>query len=164
MISRVAKNRTTERRKKTYTKPCYNTIDIYRDYKSEVKEKDIKFKITAKQHKDICHEYNKLLADEILNHSQIVKLPFRLGEIGIRKRKMSYKFLKLDFDHFNKTGEKTYHLNLHSNEWFARWHWKKKNCLVPNKGYYSFTAADTLKKALAKIMKTPGGHTRFYED
>jgi hypothetical protein len=159
MIKAQNTKKKTDRRKKTYLNPCYNTGDIYKFYKELVEKKDIKYQVSLQEFKMICHEYNKTIADLILNHSQIVKIPHRLGEIGIRKRKMNFDYLKLDFGHLRKTGEKRYH----SGEWVAKWHWSKKNCMVVNKRLYSFTTTDSNKKALAKIMLEPDGHKKFFE-
>ncbi len=145
--------------------PCYNIEDIYKFYKKAIANKSIKYKVTLAQYKDICYSYNQTITDLILNHSQCVKLPYRLGEIGIKKRKMNYKekYLKFDYGEYNKTGNKTFHLNAHSNEWKARWYWSKKRCVVINKSLYSFTPTMTNKRKLSAIMLQKGGHKKFYE-
>jgi CRISPR/Cas system-associated protein endoribonuclease Cas2 len=166
MITAVAKNRTTDRRKKNYTGPCYNIDDIHVFYKEIVKDSSKKFKVNKKIFKEVCSEYNKLLSFLIVEKSQQLKLPYKLGEIGIRKKKMNYdtKYLKFDYGTFNKTGQKVMFVNDHSNGWRARWYWKKKSCHVKYKKYYSFVPTMSNKRSLANIMKTKDGFKRYFTE
>ncbi len=161
MIKRVAKNRITERRKITYTNPCYNIDDIFKFYKKSLKTKN---GISKELFKEICYEYNKELSRSIVEDSAIVKLPYRLGELSIRKRKMNYDYLKMDYNHFRKTGKQIFHLNSHSDEWKARWFWSKRSCIVINKTMYSFVPTCSNKKALANVMLSEGGHRNYFEN
>lgn len=162
MITQVTKNPKTDRRKKTLLQPCYNIDDIYKEYKLEKKHKQSKNIISKSLFKEICFTFNKILCKKILEGIVFV-LPYRLGELGITKRKMSYKEreLKVDFGHFNKTKELTHFVNEHSDSYRARWQWRKKNCRVINKRMYSFTPTMSNKRALSKIMLQPNGYTMF---
>jgi hypothetical protein len=161
MVRKYNKSLKTERRKKKYLNPCYNTEDIYKFYMSNIKNDS--YKLSLKEFKEIVHEYNKVLAHLMIEDSQIIRLPFRMGELGIMKRKQNYEYQRLDYGHYNKTGEKRYHTNLHSNRWIAKLYWIKKNCIVKNKKYYSFTETSSIKKRLGQIMLKPEGYKKYFE-
>jgi hypothetical protein len=162
MIRDYKKLNKTGRKKKKYVNPCYNIDDIYKFYNKEYGNRE-GFYLTAKEFKNICSDYNKAIAALIVEESQSLTIPHRLGEMFVKKKKMDYEHLKLDFNHYKKTGVKRYHTNIHSKGWIAKWHWSKKNCVIKNKRYYSFTPCDTLKKQIASIMKTPDGYKRYFE-
>jgi hypothetical protein len=161
MIRKYNKSLKTNRRKKKYINPCYNTDDMYKFYMSIIKSD--KFKLTIAEYKEIIHEYNKIVSDLMVDESIVVRLPFRMGEIGVGKRKQNYDYERLDYGHFNKTGEKRYHTNIHSKGWIPKIFWSKRDCVIKNKKYYSFTPTSSVKKRVSKIMLQPEGHKKYFE-
>jgi hypothetical protein len=159
-------NRKTSRRKKIYISPSYNVDDIYIFYKEtyvngSAKKKE--FNVDRLLFKTIQYEYNKVFSQLVLKGQQI-KIPYALGEIGIRKRKINFnnlKGLEPNWALYNLTGEKSYYFN-NDNYWKARWYWSRKGCKIDNHRYYSFTRTRSNKNKLTKIMQTKYGYTNYF--
>jgi len=118
--------------------------------------------VSLKVYRNICEEFNEAVAEEILKGNEF-KMPGRLGNMRIvkSKTKMNPKKLRIDFNHFNKTGEKIFHLNQHSDGYKVRWYWGKKNCRVKCKTFYCFKPSRENKRKLAEAMFQPNGHKVF---
>lgn len=173
MITRVLENRKTDRRKKKYTFPCYNTMDSYRYFRLILKENKEGYGNRIKQYSTVNREeYHKITSmcneefASIILEGASVPLPYKLGTLLINKRKNTYtpdEIKKLfDYKHYNETKEKQFITN-DITDYTARWFWTKKECKVMNKRMYSFTPARANIKSLVKIMKEPFGHTRFLD-
>lgn len=135
--------------------------DIYKYYRSDnyaTKEE----KVTYKDFTEVCYKVNALLAERMLE-GKYFKLPLGLGKFFIKKRRLNFDSLKFDYAHYNKTGQKAFFLNEHSNRFYAKWFWEKISCRVAGNSVYSFIPARTNKRALANVMQTPGGYKRFLE-
>ena len=104
---------------------------------------------------------NKLAMEKALEGYH-VELPYKLGIIKIAKRKTNMDNLKIDFAHFNKTGEKRKHLNIHSEGFYPIWLWGGGR-RVPNSIYHTFTIAEQNRKAVSAVFKEPYGHKRYLE-
>lgn len=133
----------------------------YLQYLKDTKDKPEEFKVTYRQYIDICYAFNKKLSEELIENGSIYKLPFHLGELSIKRRKMKYNSLKVDFGELKKTGILTYHTNDHSREYYAFCHWNKSKCKVVNKSVYSFTLSRDNKRAIATRMKDGVSHQMF---
>lgn len=135
--------------------------DIYKYYRSNlyVTKHD---KVLYKEYSKIIYAVNKKIAEKLLE-GKYIKFPYNLGKFYIRKVKNNFKHLKFDYAHFNKTGEFSYHLNIHSNMYHAKWFWEKISCRIPGNTIYSFIPSRENKRALAAIMKSPGGYKRYLE-
>lgn len=166
MITRVAKNRVTNRRKKKYTFPIYNIDDIYKGFLIKQEEVDINKKInkTIQEYKEIVHLCNEELSSMIALEGSSFSLPYNLGDLLITKDIVKYQDNELksmfDFAHYKKTGEKKLHL-FKQNDLRARWWWKKRSCRVINKNMYSFTPTRTNTGKVGKIMKQEFGYTTY---
>ncbi len=121
-----------------------------------------KFKINKKDYKKVLKFFNKKLCKAVLEGHRIV-LPARLGKIRIKKLKTSTKRLRYDYGHYNKTGQKLYHLNEHSDGFYGRWFWMKASMSISGQSAYSFEATWTNKRAISSVMNEKGGHKRFME-
>lgn len=132
--------------------------EIYEFYKTKVK-KPVDFKTFS----NICKEHNKIFMRMVIDEGKRVRLPYRLGYLRVKKTKMNYDHLKLDYGTYNKTGIKTFHTNLHSDDFKARILWEKSVCVVKGKLPYCFQITRDNKRHLASIMNTPGGHKRYLE-
>lgn len=122
-------------------KNVWTITDSYILYKREVGDAALDSKIYVKLLKEIFWELSK----DIIRHIKNVKLPHRLGDIGIRKRKncRTYTKQRIDFKHFNETGEIIYHCNNHTNKYYFFWNWDNSlsKALFTNKNFYKFTPA-----------------------
>src|SRR6478736_2712851 len=99
---------------------------IYEYYIKDVPETS-KYNIEYKLFRTICEEFNKELSKQVLD-GLFFEMPYRLGTIRIKKRKVDLKNLKPDFGLFNKSNEqyKNKHLNEHSNNYYVRYYWNKR--------------------------------------
>jgi hypothetical protein len=122
-------------------------VDSYNDY---IKENP-RINIYKKDYKNICIRFNELLCDKIIRNAEEVNLPGRLGTFRIKKVKGSGS--KIDWAATKKYNKKIYHLNLHTDEYYFRWHWSKQKALFTNKSVYSFTPLRKHKRKLASLLK-----------
>ncbi len=107
--------------------------------------------------KDYFQEWIRL----ILYEGERYKLPFGLGEIRIRKKKMNianlvkYDKLQMDYGIFQKTGKKVFFLNEHRGRFKYNIFWQKKGFLPKVKGMfpYQFKPVRYWKRELAHILK-----------
>lgn len=130
---------------------------IYQYYIKDISEES-KYHLDYKTFRNICEEFNKELSKEILE-GYFFKMPYRLGTIRIKKRKVDLKNLKPNFGLYNETdGEyKNKHLNEHSNNYYVRYYWNKRIAtLIKNKSAYSFIPTRENKRTLAKLIKENG--------
>lgn len=129
---------------------CNNLTDSYKVYKSEAKGK---YDISYKDYVNICYETNKAIVKLLLEGSAF-KMPYRLGDLSVRRRKVNYNNLKIDFAEFNRTGKKLKILNDHTDGWYFRFTWDKSLTVTPNKFYYSFVPTRGLTRELVRLLKS----------
>lgn len=125
--------------------------DMYKYYKSLTpKEEQIEYKLFAYYIK----ECNKELLNQIVNNSEIVTMPYRLGDLQIVKyeRKFSldkkYKWA-LDFKKSREHGFNIYH----DQPYLYAWRWRKHYTIVKNKTKYKFVASRTAKRMVAPALE-----------
>lgn len=126
---------------------------IYQFYIKDI-DRDSKYYIDYNKFRTICEEFNKELSIEILE-GYFFKMPYRLGTIRIKKRKIDITNLKPDFGLFNKSSLKNKHLNEHSGNFYVKYHWNKiQSAIVKNRAMYSFIPTRANKRTLAKLIKS----------
>jgi len=126
---------------------------IYQFYIKDI-DRDSKYYIDYRTFRTICEEFNKELSNEILE-GYFFKMPYRLGILRIKKRKIDFNNLKPDFGEFNKSEIKNKHLNEHSNNYYVKYHWNKRFAtLIKNRSLYSFIPTRANKRTLAKLIKS----------
>lgn len=116
--------------------------------------------VTLTEYRKICVEFNKRIVSNALT-GRVVKLPYGIGDFWIKKIQTDWEKPRLDLNETKIQGKKVYHLNEHSDGWWARWYWTK-NHRIPNMKLYSFQPTRGNSRAVAKIMKQPEGHKRFF--
>jgi len=126
---------------------------IYQFYIKDI-DRDSKYYIDYRTFRTICEEFNKELSSELLE-GYFFKMPYRLGILRIKKRKIDFNNLKPDFGEFNKSEIKNKHLNEHSNNYYVKYHWNKRFAtLIKNRSLYSFIPTRANKRTLAKLIKS----------
>ena len=120
----------------------------------------------------IIKDFNVGIFNLLLYNSFVFKMPFNLGEISIRKKKVEpyinkegkmvnllpidYRQTKLLQDKDPEAREKdlkVYHTNDHSNGYVAKLYYDKPSSIIfPNKKLYRVQATRDMKVALNKIM------------
>lgn len=134
--------------------PVLSTKDSFKEF-NKTQRKDSLLYIDYKKYKSICADFNKEIVNHILLDSGTLKLPHRLGEIRIQKKKMNFtskENLKIDWKKTKEIGKRIYHLNDHTNNYRYKWYWTKTRAIVKNKSYYSFIPTRANKRTLASIL------------
>lgn len=141
------------------------TLTLTHSYKYYIKDIEplSKYNIDVKTYKHICITFNTMLSDGIINEDSWIDLPYRLGQLRIKKHKINLDNLKCDFGLYRKTGIKAKHLNEHSGEYYCRFYWNKTKCIVTNKTYYSFIPSWTNKRSLATHLKQLGKFITYWD-
>jgi len=134
----------------------YSLNHAYKFYKDKYGDD-----IDKATYRAVCCAFNKEVINQALE-GKMVKLPHRMGSIWVKKYQIDPDNPPIDLNESKKAGKVIYHLNFHSDGYTARWAWSKRNNLVTNLIYYSFHATRANSRALAKIMKDPGGHKRYF--
>ena len=147
-------------RKKTYLNRFYSTEDFYKYYRNTEFSHE-PYKVTKELYKKILFDFNLAVQDVVINKGLNVKLPYGLGTWKIVKFKHKFKKTRMDYAHYNKTGQWIPHINYHSDNFIAKWFWEKKKLRITNSYYYAFTPCNTSCKMLAKNMKEFKGQNRF---
>ena len=130
-------------------KKSYTILDIYRAYNK------INENVQYLRYKRILDEFNKVVKDEILERSQLFKMPYGLGSICIVKYKpKSYtpKSLSVDYKTSKEEGKKIYHLNEHSNGYKYRLYWTKIPRTFPKRYMYQIQFVRDNKRHLAQLI------------
>ena len=128
---------------------CRNLQDSYKEYKENEKGSIISYK----EYTEIIYAANKKIANHILDGG-FFKMPYSLGDLQIRRHKVNYNNLKIDFAEFNKTGKKIRMLNEHTDGWYFYFKWDKSLCNVPYRFFYSFIPTRTNSRTLTRLLKS----------
>ena len=139
--------------------------DAYKEYEKEI-TKDTFFDIGYKDYRKACEMFNKEICEKILLNAEEFILPYRLGSIRIKKRKMSFKDkarLKIDWQETKKLGSIVYHMNDHTDNFRFGWKWDRTSTIVKNKQVYSFEATRANKRRLASLLKDRLSGVDYFE-
>lgn len=125
-------------------------------------------------------EFADLTTTDIVNGRDFT-MPFRIGVLGIRKKKIRIKLnpdgsidkrcLRPDWKSTKELWERdkeakerkqiVFHLNKHFGGFNCKWFWDKSTCCVPNQTAYSLVMSRENKRKLAKAIFT--GEVDYYE-
>lgn len=137
-----------------------NVLTIKHSYIFYIKDisENSKYNVDYNIYRDICEDANKLLINSIVDDGYRFSIPYRLGFLRIKKKKINFKNLKPDFGLFNSSnGEiKNKHLNENSGGYYCLFYWNKKACVVKNKTYYCFIPTRHNTRYLASQLKLRG--------
>lgn len=148
----------------------YGMKDFYKYYKKN-SENPVPYSVFS----ELIKYTNKELSKKIIKEAFEFKLPYHLGTIMIKKRKMSFKNinrLKPDWSETLKLWKQDkeakdnkqliFHLNSHTDNFRAQWFYNKSFAKYKNKSAYAFVATRTNKRELAKEIKN-NGITKYFE-
>ena len=137
-------------------KSCLAIRDMYKYYVSlkDTKKGDeiISYDLFAK----ITKESNKELINQVVNNSEIITLPYRLGHLQISKfERHFFPSLKNKWTIDYKRSKEEGMLLYHDSPFIYKWRWKKHNAIVKNKTGYKFRANRAAKREIT-IALTKG--------
>lgn len=141
-------------------KKGYSLMQAYTFYRK--KYENDKNKVLKKMYIDICQDFNKMLMEEAMNKPSGVKLPFSMGTIWVKKFKISWKNPPIDLAESKRLKKKVYHINHETDEWCCRWKWSKRNNLITNLIYYSFTPSRKNARTLSKHFRQNNNHRKYF--
>lgn len=133
------------------TKGCLAIRDMYKYYLSITDKEDIiPYQLFAK----ITKACNKELINQVVNHSQSIELPYRLGQLQVTKLERVFKLdgrnkYSIDFGKSKKLGIKIFY----DSPYIYKWKWKKHHAIVINKTGYKFRANREAKRSITKALK-----------
>jgi hypothetical protein len=114
--------------------------------------------LSPENYKKVAHSIMAKLMHEILMNSNTFYLPYKLGEIRVKKLKMNMGLLhrsnnlKTDWGHYQKTGKMIKHLNEHRDNCRYGFYWLCKKG-PKGKNLYKFQALRQHRRTLAALLK-----------
>ena len=127
---------------------------MHQFYRKETGDKDTHF-LT---YRDICHDFNKMMMDKMLNGGIVLHLPYTTGKLFIRKgRKISLsdKSKPVNWKLSRGTGTRIFHENPHTRGYIYDFVWSKFNMRIKGQKVYMFKAARSANRKLGKILMDP---------
>lgn len=127
-----------------------NFYDYYKDL-SKRKNKPYKdYNTFAK----VIKTFNMKLRDKIIYNAEKVSLPYKLGDLYVKKFDTNRKIdddknWKINFKETRAAGRVIYH----EDEYGYKWQWIKQNCKVRGKRYYKFKPCRTASRMIADAVK-----------
>lgn len=161
------------------------TREFYKHYRNKyVEKKGDAYDISRGIYLNICKEFNQAYMDKALFNAEDIKLPCRLGYLGVRKYKKKFVFdedgniikgMPVDWKRTKdlwyrdpearRQRKVVYHDNWRSDDYLAMFKWFKRTAIFPNASMYRFIVTRTNKRTLSAIMKNNKEyrHINYYE-
>lgn len=155
----------------------YGSKDAYKLFKKDHPKTTVK----SSEFYKIVEEFNTTVVHKMVFEAFEFYMPGRLSFLRIRKRKIKLwfdkngkletKHLKLDFKATKelwqedpeaaKIKKPIFHLNSHTNGYYAKFFWDKYGCKIRNRQAYEFQACRAATRTVAAAMNS--GEVDFYE-
>lgn len=132
----------------------FTVRDQYKEFHNRYK--GTKFDLPYKQFKQLVSDFNDALIHHIIKDCGEFKIPFRLGKITIKKKKLNFddiKRLPIDWVKTRELGTHVRLLNEHTNEYRYKVHWDKKSCIVKGKTIWAFIPTRKFFRTIAYEIK-----------
>lgn len=135
--------------------------DIYDKYTTEEKLiKDSPYDVDKQLFRGILERFFQELMDYMIDDGGEFRLPFRLGRIGVFKKRIEYKFQNqlqhVDWYSTLQLGKCVYHFNEHTDGFKYFFSWNREIVGIPNVQSYRFIPTRANKRILAKKIKQEG--------
>lgn len=136
-----------------------NEINAFETYNN-------KYKISFLDFKLILKTFFSILQFELIGSGNVIKLPFSLGTLSIRKKETPKIGGVFDYKLFKETGIKRYIKNDHSSKYLAKYHWDTSypqfDSTLPN-SVFDYFPPRFFKRYLAKEIKDNNAINRYYD-
>lgn len=156
----------------------YGIREAYRFYKSYSDDP-----LPYKLFRDVWNDFIDQVTQGIVEEGKDFTMPFRLGSVGIRKRKIKVimnpdgsidkRYLRPDWKATKELWERdeeakkekrlVFHLNKHFGGYNAKWFWDKSTCIVKNQAAYSLTMSRENKRKLSEAIFNEDIDVDYYE-
>lgn len=134
---------------------AYTVASFYNAYLDSI-EPDTVYDIDYTTYRAIVTDYFKYLQHKLIEEGKMIKLPYRMGNVQIIKRRPKHldkRSLRIDYQATKQYNKLILLDNLHSDMYKYRYHWEKIDMMVPNKSKYQLVATRANKRRLAAIIK-----------
>jgi hypothetical protein len=140
---------------------AYTIKDYYQPYIQSIEAGTV-YDIEYHIYRRILVEYFKHLRCLVLDEGQDVKLPYRLGNVFIFKRKQTNygsvsdtnrSGLLIDFHATKIYGKTMFHTNEHTNGYKYRYRWDRHLVNIPNANKYQMVMTRANKRSLAQTLR-----------
>ena len=120
--------------------------DFYQFYKDNCIKKGLAFK-SYPEYSKLLKDFNKRVRHKIIYEGGKVQLPYRLGELYVKKFDVYYdienqKGWKVNF----KASKEANMIIYYGSPYGYKWQWNKKKCIVKGKKYYNFKPCGLLQE------------------
>lgn len=138
------------------------SFGLPRFYKEYIKNTEEKYHIDRSLHRYIVEKFWTAVRDYIIYEHGEFYMGYNLGSIRVKRMQTKMSNLKYNYGHYRKTGEKLYHLNEHTNEFYYKFYWSSG--YIKNKKSYTFTAnrKELKRKLSAYVIATPQNKLLYY--
>lgn len=157
---------------------------VYDLYRSTLDKHDIGgvYDITNEMHSKILEMSNNLMMDKMMLDNEPIDLPYNLGNISIKKRKVrivegsdgsletkmpvdwkATKQLWNEDEESKKSKQLVYHMNSHTGGYVYTWKWYRGISKITNIRLYKFYPLRRWKRLLASRLLNPACRLDFYE-
>ena len=136
------------KRKEQKLKGCASLRDSYNYYKEHSENP-----ITYKLYSQYIKECNLELLNQVVNESNEVELPYRMGKLHIIKNTRSYGHSKSNWAVDYKRSKQEGFIIYHDQKYIYSWRWNLRNAIVINKGKYKFQAMRKAKRMVAPALR-----------
>lgn len=135
--------------------------DIYEKYTNDSSlVKESPYDVDKFVFRGVLERFFNELKDYLIQQGGEFNLPYRLGKIGIYKKKINYKyqnyFHHIDWFTTMQINKQVYHFNEHTDGFKYFFSWNKVLVGVPNIQSYRFLPTRANKRLLAKMIKEEG--------
>lgn len=126
--------------------------DFYQFYKDNCIKKGLAFKFYPEYSK-LLKDFNKRVRHKIIYEGGKVQLPYRLGELYVKKFDVYYdienqKGWKVNF----KASKEANMIIYYGSPYGYKWQWNKKKCIVKGKKYYNFKPCRAASRMIADAV------------
>ena len=129
-------------------KSCLTLRKMYKFYKKNY-DNPVEYQVFAK----VIKACNKELVHQVVNESEVVNLPYRLGKIQIGRFERSFtqpiNKLSIDWKATRDNGFTVYHEEKN----IYKWCWVKHSAIVRNKTGYKFSVCRFAKREVPKAVR-----------
>lgn len=134
---------------------AYTIASFYNDYLTTI-EPDTVYDIDYTKYRAIITDYFKHLQHKLIEEGKMIKLPYRMGNVQVIKKRPKYldkRSLRIDYQATKQYNKLILLTNEHSDYMKYRYWWNKIDMVVPNKSKYQLVATRANKRRLCQIIK-----------
>lgn len=133
-----------------------NNTSLWNYFKDGYVKSGTRIPISRTAYRNFLSDFNEEVNKQMVQEGKFFRIPYSLGIVGVVKRRIdltkkdSAKFLRMDFDVYRKTGERTLHINEHTDGCYFQFRWFKGDNAASKS--YKYAPAFHLKRELVAAI------------